>query len=192
MYMMPSCVAAGAAVALAAVYFSVPSVAESFRWGEGVAGSMPSTAPTSYVDRARKGDRLPVLTETTQPGASNSVETVELHEAGFVLRGRGGALLFRNDQEGAYTVAAKGVVFPEITLPGQTRDNYQREKPTTVVPAAAPATPSGSRQGNRGPAKLPVGCESPVSAMAKSTNLGGPGRCIARDLRQPSLLMASN
>lgn len=192
MYMMPSCVAAGAAVALAAVYFSVPSVAESFHWGEGTAGSRPSTAPTSYVDRSRKGDRLPVLAGTPQPGPSTSVEVIELRQTGFVLRGRGGALLFGNDQAGAYTVAAKGVVIPEIMIPSQTPDHYRREQPTTVVPAPAPVTPSGSRQGTRGPAKLPVGCESPVSAMARSTTLRGPGRCIARDLRPPSLVVASN
>lgn len=185
MHIMPPCVVAGAAVALAAIYFSPPSVAGSFHRTERAAGSSGSVAPGTLVDRSRKGDRLPVLAETLQPALNVNVEAIELRKSSVVLRGRDGALLFRSDQRTANTVVAKGILVPEITVPGQLVDDHPPAKPGTTIPAAPV-----SRGGSPAPVELPVGCESAVSAMARSPTFDVTGRCMARDLRPSPVVVA--
>jgi hypothetical protein len=169
----------GLAAALAALYFSPSPGTETF--DPGLSATPASIGvPRMDVNRSRKGDRLPFRGGRRQVPTDSSVEAIELHDAGLVLRGRNGTLLFRSDPRRGDTVVSRGVVVPEITVPDTVIEvDQHRGAPSTTVSSPPPAAAPGLGTGRSEPAKLPLGCEPPVSAMDNSPVRHTAGRCVA-------------
>jgi hypothetical protein len=118
------------------------------------------------VNRARKGDRLPLPPNHHQ--ATRSVATVEVvgvHDAAIVYRDRDGLVLFRTDPVSNVTVIAKGFVVPQLTL----RDSPQSKPRPMVAPHhdrdAAPT--------------IPIGCEPVASPIVQPALAHIVGRCLS-------------
>ena len=154
----------------------------------GAAFLIGSLAPVALESRERpagpaiavKGDRLPIpRASSNRPSTVSIIEVVGLSQATVVFRDRDGQVLYRSDPLTNTTDVAKNVDLPVVTL---------QEHPV------APATPvvqqpELKREGGDPPAVQPrrtkqVGCEAPVSALARTDASRVPGLCLASLISQ--------
>lgn len=149
----------------------------------GAAFLIGSMAPVALESRERaaapaisaKGDRLPLSSSAiTRPASVTTIEVVGLSQAAIVFKDRDGRVLYHSDPLTGTTTVGKNADLPVVTL---------QEHPS------APATPvvqqpQPKQEGGDPPAVQPrrsrqVGCEAPVSALARSDASRVPGLCLA-------------
>jgi hypothetical protein len=160
--------------------FDTPAIVIGFT---GAAFLIGSLAPVALESRERptavalssKGDRLPVAPASSPPRAVTTVEVVGLSEATIVFKDRDGQVLFRSDPLTSTTVVARNVDIPVVTL---------RVEPAPPPPIPVVRKPEPPREGGDSPVTQPrppkqIGCEAPVSALARSDAGRIPGLCLA-------------
>lgn len=149
----------------------------------GAAFLVGSLAPVALESRERaaapaisvKGDRLPLSRAgADRPVAVTTIEVVGLSQAAVVFKDREGRVLYHSDPLTGTTIVGKDADLPVVTL---------QEHPI------APATPvvqqpQPKQEGGDPPAVQPrrsrqVGCEAPVSALARTDASRVPGLCLA-------------
>ena len=129
-----------------------------------------------------KGDRLPVAPVSSPARTVTTIEVVGLSGATIVFKDRDGQVLFRSDPLTGTTVVAKDLDVPVVTL---------KMEPAPPTPAPVVRQPEPAREGKESPVTQPrsrkqIGCEAPVSALAKSDAGGIPGLCLASVSRYTS------
>ncbi|MEA2977691.1 MAG: hypothetical protein QOF19_3211 [Alphaproteobacteria bacterium] len=168
--------AAGLAVLLALSYATPSGMGLKF-FGQSTAQGVT----TSAVDRAHKGDRMPVAAarERDRDRVISAVEVVGLRDAAVIYRDRDDQVLFRTDPLANATVVARGVVLPQVTIrdvprapAAATASSAVEIKP--VSPSAAPAVKIDREK------KIPEGCDSAFSPLAESARANNfTTRCLA-------------
>src|SRR5215213_1407587 len=149
----------------------------------GAAFLIGSLAPVALESRERpasavvsvKGDRLLVPSaEGALPSTVSMIEVVGLSEAAVVFKDRNGQVLFHSDPLTNTTVVAKNVDLPVVTI---------KEQPSApampVVQQPEPKREGGDPATVQPRRPKPVGCEAPVSALARSEASRVPGLCLA-------------
>ena len=150
----------------------------------GAAFLIGSLAPVALESRERaaapvpaavvKGDRLPVALSGTRRATVSTIEVVGAREVTIVFKDRDGQVLFRSDPLANSTIIAKDVDLPVITLKEEpaasTAPVVQQPPPRQEGGDPPPAQPRRSKQ---------IGCEAPVSALARSDASRVPGLCLA-------------
>jgi hypothetical protein len=149
----------------------------------GAAFLIGSLAPIALESRERpasavvsgKGDRLPAPTSAgVQPATVSTIEVVGLSQAAVVFKDRDGQVLFRSDPLANTTVVAKNVDLPVVTI---------KEQPSApavpMVQRPEPKREGGDPATVQPPRAKPVGCEAPVSALARSEASRTPALCLA-------------
>ena len=150
----------------------------------GAAFLIGSLAPVALESRERaaapalaavvKGDRLPVVPSVSRRATVSTIEVVGAREVTIVFKDRDGQVLFRSDPLANSTIIAKDVDLPVITLKEEpaasTAPVVQRPPPRQEGGDPPPAQPRRSKQ---------IGCEAPVSALARSDASRVPGLCLA-------------
>jgi len=146
----------------------------------GAAFLIGSLAPIALESRERtasvavltKGDRLPVPTSAaSQASTVSTIEVVGLSQAAVVFKDRDGQVLFRSDPLANTTLVAKNVDLPVVTV---------KEQPTApMVQRPEPKREGGDPAAAQPPRAKPVGCEAPVSALARSEASRVPALCLA-------------
>jgi hypothetical protein len=167
--------------------FDTPAIVIGFT---GAAFLIGSLAPVALESRERptavaissKGDRLPVAAAASPARAVTTIEVVGLSEATIVFKDRTGQVLFRSDPLTGTTVVARNVDIPVVTL------KMEPTLPPTVPVVRQPEAP---REGGDSPvtqprSRKPIGCEAPVSALARSDAGRIPGLCLASVSHFPS------
>jgi hypothetical protein len=156
----------------------------------GAAFLIGSLAPAALESRERptttaissKGDRLPVAATGSPPRTVTTIEVVGLSGATIVFKDRDGQVLFRSDPLTGTTVVAKDLDVPVVTL---------KIEPALPTPVPVVRQPEPPREGGDSPVTQPrsrkqIGCEAPVSALAKSDAGRIPGLCLASVSRPTS------
>jgi len=160
--------------------FDTPSIVIGLTGAAFLVGSL---APVALESRERasepaaaiRGDRLARSAPARSgPATVSSIEVIGRSEATVVFKDRAGQVLYRSDPLTGTTIVAKDVDLPAVTL---------QEHPV------APATPvvqqpESKREGGEQPAVQPrrvkqVGCEAPVSALARTEASRVPALCLA-------------
>jgi hypothetical protein len=149
----------------------------------GAAFLIGSFAPVDLQSRERpaaavissKGDRLPVAKASSPGRTVTTIEVVGLSEATIVFKDRDGQVLFRSDPLTGTTVVARDVDIPVVTL---------KREPPRPAPLPVVRQPEPPREGGDSPVTQPrnrkqIGCEAPVSALARSDAGRIPGLCLA-------------
>jgi hypothetical protein len=149
----------------------------------GAAFLIGSLAPVALESRERatapavavKGDRLPLQRAAVhRPSTVSTIEVVGLSQVTVVFKDREGQVLYRSDPLTNTTDVAKDVDLPVVTL---------QEHP--IAPAMPVVQqPELKREGGDPPTVQPrrskqVGCEAPVSALARTDASREPGLCLA-------------
>ncbi len=142
-----------------------------------------SLAPVALESRERataslvsssKGDRLPLPAPSQPRSAVSTIEVQGLGQATVVFKSRDGQVLFRSDPISGTTQVARDVDLPVVT--------FKDEPAPPSVPVVQ--QPEPKREGSNPPAteprtRKPIGCEAPVSALARSEAARVPGLCLA-------------
>ncbi|MEA2991719.1 MAG: hypothetical protein QOD40_639 [Alphaproteobacteria bacterium] len=167
--------AAGLAVLLALSYTTPSGMGLKF-FGQSTAHGVT----TSAVDRAHKGDRMPVVAVARERDrVISAVEVVGLRDAAVIYRDRDDHVLFRTDPLANATVVARGVVLPQVTIrdvprapAAATASSAVEIKP--ISPSAAPAVKIDREK------KIPEGCDPAFSPLAESARANNfTTRCLA-------------
>jgi hypothetical protein len=168
--------AAAAAVLLVISYLTPSSMGLNF-----LGQSSADGGTTSVVDRARKGDRMPVAAVSRERDrVISAVEVIGLRDAAVVYRDRDDHILFRTDPLANATVVARGVVLPQVTIRDIPRAPTGTATPSSIVeikpvsPSAAPGVKIDREK------KIPEGCDpafSPLAESARASNF--TTRCLA-------------
>jgi hypothetical protein len=148
----------------------------------GAAFLIGSLAPVALESRERamapaiavKGDRLPLQAGSKRPSTVSTIEVVGLSQATVVFKDRDGQVLYKSDPLANTTDVAKNVDLPVVTL------QEHPVAPTTPVVQQ----PEPKQEGANPPAVQPrrskqVGCEAPVSALARTEASREPALCLA-------------
>jgi hypothetical protein len=150
----------------------------------GAAFLIGSLAPVALESRERaaaaapaavvKGDRLPVLPGGSRRSTVSTIEVLGASDVTIVFKDRDGLVLFRSDPLANSTLVAKDVDLPVITL---------KEEPAAST-APVVQQPQPTREGSEPPPTQPrrpkqIGCEPPVSGLARSDASRVPGLCLA-------------
>jgi hypothetical protein len=133
--------------------------------GAGLQAVFVPARAAAAVDRASKGDRLPLPVNSGELISIATVEVVGLDAAAIVYRDRDGRVLFRTDPVANVTVVAKGVRLPQVTI------RERRDEPTQPVPIEMP------NDGRERP-RL-EGCDPLVSPLAAPSVAGLTGKCLS-------------
>jgi hypothetical protein len=123
-----------------------------------------SITPTTILEHAHKGDRLPVPALAGPKASVNSIEVGGQHRTAIIYRDREGRVVFRSDPLARVTLVARDVVLPQVTFRGHGK--------TYIIPLEAPSEASK-------PPPLAAGCDSAVSPLAAPLLARQPSRCIA-------------
>jgi hypothetical protein len=109
-----------------------------------------------------------------QRATVTTIEVIGLNQATVVFKDREGRVLFRADPLAGTTTVARDVDLPVVTL---------KDEPT---PPAVPVVqrPAPKQEESETPSEPPrksrtIGCEAPVSALARSEASRTPSLCLA-------------
>jgi len=119
----------------------------------------------NYVNRALKGDRLPMGAEkrrTERP--LPSVEMICVNHVVFVDRDCSGLILFDTESLAYLTIVARGFELPEATNRASNR---------------VPATPVLLERSREPGSTMPIGCESAFGAFSEGESARIPARCMS-------------
>lgn len=132
----------------------------------------PVDQPLNVVDRARKGDRLPMASAGRhQNTVIATVEVTGGRDPAVVYRAGDGQIIFQSDPAANATLVAKGVVIPEVTV----RETRKAAPPTgdkALSPGPSAAKPAREQ-------KILEGCDPAFSPLAASAQANFSARCLA-------------
>lgn len=117
------------------------------------------TSVSDPVQRARKGDRLPIARPSPRLVAVSAVEVAGEDQTAVVLRDRSGQVLYRSDLLTMTTEVSKNADIPSITV------REASQVPTKSQPEPVPERKEGLD--DKAKRRVPAGCESVVSPLVK-------------------------